>query len=153
MKRPLSWTLATAGALVVAACAPQAPAGEAPAPQGAPQAPAAAASAPASVYAGVYSAAQANRGQTIQRRVCGACHTTSEWSGGRILTSWAGQTAFDLVSHLRNTMPLNAPGSLSLQEYTDVFAYMLELNNVPPGEAELAGEEAALRRVTIEYQR
>jgi quinoprotein glucose dehydrogenase len=106
-----------------------------------------------SVYTGVYSADQADRGNAIQRRACATCHSSSDWSAGRILGSWTGQTAFDLVSHIRNTMPLTAPGSLSLQEYTDIVAYMFELNDIPAGEQELAADDAALRNVRLEYRR
>lgn len=154
MKQPLSWIVAAAGVAVIAACAPQAPAGDTPAPSGGPPAQAAPAGGmPVSVYTGVYSDDQADRGQRLQRQNCAACHSTSDWSAGRLLSGWSGQTAFDLVSHIRNTMPLNAPGSLSLQEYTDIFAYMLELNDVPAGAGELEATDAALQAVEIEYQR
>ena len=156
MKQPLNWIAALGGAALIAACAPQTPAAEGPAPAGgapAASAPPAAAGGPVSVYTGVYSEAQAERGEGIQRRVCAACHSSGDWAQGRILTGWTGQSAYDLVTHLRNTMPLNAPGSLSMQEYTDIVAYMLELNNIPAGAAELPAEEAGLRRVQLEYRR
>lgn len=156
MKHALSWIATLGGLALIAACAPAAPAGEGPTPAaGAPQAPAApaAATAPVSVYTGVYTDEQADRGAAIQRRACAACHSAGDWSQGRILTGWTGQSAFDLVTHIRNTMPLNAPGSLSMQEYTDIVAYMFELNEIPAGDAELPAEEAGLRRVQLEYRR
>lgn len=158
MKRKMSLAIAATGMFFIAACAPQAPAGDTPAPApqgGAPAAPtsAAASAGPVSIYTGAYSAEQADRGEAITRRACAACHSTSDWAQGRILNSWTGQSAFDLVTHIRNTMPLNAPGSLSLQEYTDIVAYMLELNDVPAGDAELPAEEAGLRNFELEYRR
>lgn len=150
MKQSLGWIFTAAGIAVLAGCAAQSSTAEAPSPA-APAAPAAAA-APVSVYTGVYSEDQADRGQRLQRQNCAACHSTSDWSGGRILGGWQGQTAFDLVSHIRNTMPLNAPGSLTLQEYTDIFAYMLELNDVPAGATDLEASDDALRMVEIEYR-
>lgn len=151
MKQAHSWILTAAGLVALAGCGAQAAttAGT-PAPS-APAAPAAAA-APVSVYTGVYTEDQAERGMRLQRQQCAACHSTNDWSGGRILSGWEGQTAFDLVSHIRNTMPLNAPGSLSLQEYTDIFTYMLELNDVPAGSTELEATDEALRMVEVEYQ-
>ena len=58
-----------------------------------------------------------------------------------------------MVSMLRATMPMDAPGSLTLQEYTDVVTYILELNEIPAGNTELAGEESRLQEVTLEYRR
>lgn len=106
-----------------------------------------------SVYAGVYTSDQANRGEDTHRRSCAACHSTSEWQHGRLLSGWSGESVYELVNYLRNIMPMDAPGSLSVQEYTDIFAFVLELNSVPSGESELASDEERLRQIVIEYRR
>lgn len=152
MKQTFRWFLAAGGVAVVAACAPQTPAAEAPAPAPAAEAEAAP-TGPVSVYTGVYSVAQAERGEDIQQRVCSACHSTGDWSQGRLLSGWDGASAYELITHIRNTMPLNAPGSLSFQEYTDIVAFMLQLNDIPAGDAELPTDEEALRAIELEYRR
>ncbi len=108
---------------------------------------------PLSVYDGVYTVAQAARGEQVQQRECGACHAPNEWAGGRILGSYSGRTVFDFVHQLRATMPMDGPGRLSLQEYTDVVTYMLQLNSIPAGEQELPATEEDLRLVRLEYRR
>ncbi len=160
MRSLFRWTAAPAVAIITAACAGPATTGGAetasPAPaQTAPSpAPAAAASGPASVYDGVYTAAQADRGEAVTLARCSACHSPGpEWGGGRLLLSYDGRPAWELVSMLRATMPMDAPGSLTLQEYTDVVTYILELNEIPAGNTELAGEESRLQEVTLEYRR
>src|SRR5690606_13639337 len=73
-----------------------------------------------SVYSGVYSEEQAARGLAIQQEVCSACHTLDDWGGGTVLQGYTGLSAYDLVNRLRETMPMDEPGRLSFQQYTDV---------------------------------
>jgi S-disulfanyl-L-cysteine oxidoreductase SoxD len=165
MKRSFRWVAGPVMLLSAISCASQgaatgAPAAPAPSGAATPAAPAApaAAATPAdaammSVYDGVYTAAQADRGDQTQRRECSACHSTNDWAAGRLLGGWNGRSAFDLVSHIRNTMPMDSPGRLSLEQYTDIVAFIFELNDIPAGDTEMAPEEAALRQITVEYRR
>jgi mono/diheme cytochrome c family protein len=156
MKRRYANVLAFISLAGAAACgggtaATGAPAAPAPAAPAAP--PAAAASGPVSVYNGVYTAAQATRGEQVVQRECSSCHTTGDWEQGRLLGGWQNQPASALVGYLRSAMPMDSPGRLSYQQYTDVFAFMLKLNNVPAGSTELAANDDALKNVRIEYRR
>jgi mono/diheme cytochrome c family protein len=101
-----------------------------------------------SIHSGVYTAAQATRGQQISQRECASCHSPTEWN--RIVQSWNGRSAYDLVSHLRNVMPLDGPGRLPWQAYTDLVAYMLQLNQVPTGQQELPTDEGRLQAIKID---
>ena len=47
------------------------------------------------------------------------------------------------------TMPESSPGSLSPEQYADILAFLLRLNNYPEGEAELPADPAALADVPI----
>jgi hypothetical protein len=47
-------------------------------------------------------------------------------------------------------MPKNEPGSLTPQEYVDVVAYLLRMNNLPTGSGDLSTDVAQLRRIRIE---
>jgi S-disulfanyl-L-cysteine oxidoreductase SoxD len=173
MKRTLRWALAPAVLLTAVSCAPQAtgtstpaapattarPAPAAPAPA-APAAPAAAApAAPAaaggrrSVYSGVYTAAQADRGDALQRRECGSCHAPADWSQGRVFGAWNGRPAGEFVKHVQSIMPLDSPGRLPYDQYTDIVAFMFELNNYPAGATEFPADEAAQNQITLEYRR
>lgn len=152
-------TLAGLATLVaVAACqaTTQEPAAAAPAP--APAAPAAAAPAPAAgaasdIWAGVYTTAQATRGQRVVTQVCSACHSPSEWSRPDFLRGWSNRPVADLFDQIHSTMPMNAPGSLTRQQYVDVITYMLQINKVPAGQVELGTTDEALRAVRIQFPR
>jgi S-disulfanyl-L-cysteine oxidoreductase SoxD len=105
------------------------------------------------IYAGVYTAAQAARGRAIQQRDCASCHSPADWEQGRILAGYHGASVYDLVDQIRMTMPMDGPGRLQYQEYTDIVAYLFQLNNVPPGASELPADEARLRAIRVEYRR
>ncbi|MEX2584518.1 MAG: cytochrome c [Gemmatimonadota bacterium] len=107
---------------------------------------------PQSIYAGVYTAAQAARGSEIVQKECASCHAPGEWGRGELLRGFSGRTAYDLVAHIRNTMPMDGPGRLTHQEYTDIVAYLFQLNSVPAGPAELGADQTSQGSVRIEYK-
>lgn len=150
---------AVSAIVLLAGCAAEATTGGAgsssPGPATSPAtSPTAAATGPASVYDGVYSEAQVARGEALSDARCAACHSAEgEWGGGFLLLGYNGRPVWELVAMLRATMPMDAPGTLTLQEYTDVTAYILAINEIPAGGADLAGNEGRLREVTIEYRR
>jgi len=109
-------------------------------------------SAPAqdSVLDGVFTAAQATRGERIFERVCSTCHDIGEFSGGRFRLSWVGRSAGDLFDTMVASMPEDDPGSLSPDEYVSLVAYLFRLNGYPSGMAPLPADEMVLQTVQIE---
>ncbi|MCG8468984.1 MAG: c-type cytochrome [Gemmatimonadetes bacterium] len=87
---------------------------------------------------------QVARGYEGFRTMCGECHSTGEFRGRNFQFRWRRQTAWDFYREVTTTMPENAPGALTDQEYVDIVAYILELNGFEPGESELPATEAAL---------
>jgi mono/diheme cytochrome c family protein len=94
--------------------------------------------------AGIYSEAQAERGGDVFTSVCGDCHYTNEFRDQQFKFSWRRRTVADLFGHISETMPENAPGSLAKAQYADVVAYILSLNGVPAGNADLPDDPAEL---------
>ena len=91
------------------------------------------------VGAGLYTEAQATRGEAVFTRSCVTCHAngTGEVAGQSSAPSlfgeafsvrWADSSEANLLDTIRQTMPDGAPNSLSLAEYADVTAYLLKLN-------------------------
>jgi mono/diheme cytochrome c family protein len=117
-----------------------------------------AAAASRSVWDGVYSKAQATRGQTTYGEECARCHGPSlgggegspALSGEDFLGTWRGRTAGDLFEEIRTTMPTDDPGHLSRRQYADVTAYILSVNGFPAGEKELSSTLADLNDIRIE---
>lgn len=108
------------------------------------------------VWAGVYNAVQAKRGETLAVQKCVICHGEELLGneapglvGPDFLVHWNTKTAWDLLDRMKTTMPATTPGTLSLQENADILAYMLSLNAFPAGEKELPSDMAALGRIRI----
>lgn len=102
----------------------------------------------------VYSAAQAKRGEAIYTEKCIACHGAKlegdfgpSLTGQAFLGIWGGLSLAELVDKVHNTMPLDAPKTLTRQQAIDVVAYVLQANQAPAGAADLA--EAALKPITL----
>ena len=102
------------------------------------------------VSAGVYTTAQADRGQKQYEETCAACHETSQFTGNDFFAGWGGKSVHDLFEKVTTTMPEDNPGSLKPQQYADILSYFFKLNKFPAGEAELKGEPEALKGVLID---
>lgn len=118
-------------------------------------------SSPRSVWDGVYTAAQAVRGEALYRQTCARCHGVALTGGEAapalagivFLTSWNGLTLGDLYERIRTSMPSDKPGSLGRQTVTDVVAFLLRQNQFPAGAAELPADGVRLREIAIEASR
>ncbi len=103
-----------------------------------------------SVKSGVYTAAQADRGQTAFRSKCASCHAPNRFTDDLFYTSFAGKPLWEMFDVISDTMPEDNPGSMKKAEYGDVIAYLLKLNNFPAGGAELPIDKDALSAITME---
>ena len=116
-----------------------------------------------SVWDGVYTDAQARRGEGQYGRSCEQCHGT-DLSGNQVdevpslvwdafMAQWSGKTARDLFEQVSRSMPRDAPGSLSARAYADVIAYILQANKLPSGNQELDRNPDRLEQIVIERSR
>ena len=100
--------------------------------------------------AGVYSAAQADRGADVYAGFCRSCHAAASHSGPTFANAWNGRPLADLFQYVSERMPKNDPGGLAPDQYADVLAYLLKLNAQPAGRAELPADPGALGAIRIE---
>ena len=103
-----------------------------------------------SVKAGVYTAAQSDRGQALFRSKCASCHAPNRFTDDLFYTSFAGKPLWEMFDVISDTMPEDNPGSMKPEEYVDVMAYLLKLNNFPTGNAELPVGKDALAAILME---
>src|SRR5687767_4062186 len=75
------------------------------------------------IWDGVYTEAQATRGQRTAQANCYACHSPGEWSSPAFIGRWSGRSVFNLHAQISETMPYDSPGRLTAEEYTDIVAY------------------------------
>ncbi|CAB1369856.1 c-type cytochrome [Denitratisoma oestradiolicum] len=115
-----------------------------------------------SVKNGVFSQAQAKRGQGVIIEACASCHSisllggegnTPPLVGDGFQNKWNGLTLKDLFQKAYSTMPPESPGRLSKSDYVDALAFILSSNKYPPGDKDLSSNLEALGQIKIEpYQ-
>jgi mono/diheme cytochrome c family protein len=107
---------------------------------------------------GIYTKAQAARGERLYAESCARCHAPNlmggegspALAGDEFLARWTGKTVADLFERTRKTMPTDDPASLSRQQYADLVAYLFNANAFPPGQLELSRDLPALNQIRIE---
>ena len=103
--------------------------------------------APATVWQGVYTDAQAARGQTEYTTHCANCHRedlsgyNSILRGSRFMEKYRESTLHLLFDKTKTTMPRGAPASLSDKAYVEILTYLLKVNEFPSGAQELRFED------------
>lgn len=113
-----------------------------------------------SVWSGVYTTTQAERGRTTFEASCAACHRPDLSGRGPIPALRGesftgdrhGKSVADLYSAIRSTMPPGRPASLAPEAYADVVAYLLHANAFPPGASELPSHEESLRVIVFDQK-
>jgi alcohol dehydrogenase (cytochrome c) len=112
----------------------------------------------ASWQSGLYTEAQAARGQTLYASHCAKCHgqqleggSAAALAGSRFLAKWAtGKTLDDLFYITRTQMPYGAAGRLTQQQYLDIIAYQLRVLGYSAGANELPTNETKLKAIKIQ---
>ena len=84
---------------------------------------------------GVFTEAQVSAGQVVYDSNCKTCHNMRFYRD--TLKSWTNQPLLYLWESIMGTMPADNPGSLMLDDYTHVIAYILSENGFPAGETKL----------------
>jgi mono/diheme cytochrome c family protein len=99
-----------------------------------------------SIWSGVFTAAQAKRGDEAYQASCSGCHGSDlratdaeavDLTGPALRARWNGKTLEERFETIRDTMPLGNANSLGDKTYMDILAFILQSNDVPPGNTEL----------------
>jgi mono/diheme cytochrome c family protein len=98
---------------------------------------------------GVYTAAQADRGEATFKEQCASCHAPADFTSDDFLKKWTGKPLHALYETVSETMPMDNPGTLKPQQYADVLGYFLKLNKFPAGQEELKSAADALKAISF----
>jgi hypothetical protein len=106
------------------------------------------------IWKGVYTPAQAEKGETTYTAMCSRCHNP-DLSGGQVgaqaapalggnkfLSRWESNNVDRLFHTIRETMPRTTPGVLTDESAIGLVAYILKYNGFPAGSAPLATSSA-----------
>jgi mono/diheme cytochrome c family protein len=115
--------------------------------------------APNSVWGGVYTLAQADKGQAAYGKQCASCHGSAvegnddlcapPLAGARFWRRWDGASVGELYDTIQTTMPEHRAGSLSGDEYAAIVSFVLKANQLPEGRQDLPAELSTLKRILL----
>ena len=114
------------------------------------------------IWDGVFSSAQADRGKRSYESACGYCHRDDlsggggdepgiappELTGESFVARWSGASMAALLDLISTTMPYQRP-KLQSDVYRDIVSYILRVNGAAPGEYDLPARIEDLRAITI----
>ena len=104
------------------------------------------------VWDGVYTDEQAERGRASYQQSCVGCHrddlrgdsTAPSLVGESFTFLWGDMEVGELVARVQKVMPPERPGGLPAQTYTDIIAFVLKKNEFPAGHTELGADPDSL---------
>jgi polar amino acid transport system substrate-binding protein len=106
----------------------------------------------------LYSNAQAAQGATLYASKCAMCHGTNLEGGagppltGQNMTTLGTKTHLtvgDMYNYIVSNMPMNAPGSLTKDEYVKITAYILKENGYPAGSKAMTDSTASSAKALV----
>ena len=108
---------------------------------------------------GVYTAEQAVRGEALYGEQCASCHgpiraivpeVAALLGDHTFRNTWRGRPLGELFAFIRETMPQDAPGTLTAQQTADLVAHILSGNRLPAGKTPLPDDPEQLPQLLFE---
>ena len=115
-----------------------------------------------SIWDGVYSPEQLERGRKSYESQCADCHgeklegdgkKSPALKGAEFLKNWRNKSVHRLIDVTWRTMPPEEPKTLSKELCADVAAFILAENGYPAGKTELKSDAPDIRQVVLEPPR
>lgn len=109
------------------------------------------------IWDGVYTEKQRDRGKKIYATSCLRCHkkeldgkgVTPSLAGKKFLKRWERKSVGNLFELIRKDMPPKVADRLTADENTDVLAYILSKNKAPVGKEDLANTFTKLQPIKM----
>jgi mono/diheme cytochrome c family protein len=112
-----------------------------------------------SVRDGVYTVEQADRGEALYDDRCTVCHgemraivpEMAALLGDHTFRNfWRGRSLGEMFGYIRETMPQDAPGTLTAAQAAEIVAHILRGNRLPAGDAALPDDEETLNGILFD---
>ena len=112
-----------------------------------------------SVRDGVYTDEQADRGEVLYDDQCAVCHgairqfvpeMAALLGDHNFRNAWRGRSLGEMFGYVRETMPQDAPGTLTAAQTAEIVAHILRGNRLPAGETALPEDEETLNRIPFD---
>jgi len=120
-----------------------------------------AAGASKTVWDGVFTAEQAERGAEAYKTSCSECHGgdlmgdgfAPALTGADFQGNWNDLSVGDLFERIRISMPPSGPSSVTPAQKADIVAHLMNMNKYPAGQAELEPKTEVLKTIKIELKK
>lgn len=111
------------------------------------------------IWDGVYSEAQAQRGDAIYQEHCAGCHGPELVSSDpdypnltapQFRWNWGKKSLAERLQRVKSSMPPTAKDSLPAQDYLDVITFILKVNGYPAGDADIKADSSDLPTIIVD---
>ncbi len=114
-----------------------------------------------SVWDGVFSKEQADRGAAAFKANCSECHGNDlagdgfapALTGSDFMGNWTDLTVGDLYERIRISMPPSGPSSVPPDQKADIVAHILSANKFPAGTGVLEPKTETLKQIKIDQKK
>ena len=114
-----------------------------------------------SVWDGVFTKEQADRGAVAFKAACSECHGNDlagdgfapALTGSDFMGNWNDLSVGDLFERIRVSMPPSGPGAVTPAQKADIVAHILNASKFPAGTTELEPKTEALKLIKIEMKK
>jgi S-disulfanyl-L-cysteine oxidoreductase SoxD len=114
-----------------------------------------------SVWDGVFTKEQAERGAAQFKTSCSECHGNDlagdgfapALTGSDFMGNWTDLTVGDLFERIRVSMPPSGPGTVTPAQKADIVAHILNVSKFPAGTTELEPKTEVLKGIKIEMKK
>ena len=112
-----------------------------------------------SVRDGIYTVEQADRGEALYDDRCTVCHgeiraivpgMAALLGDHTFRNFWRGRSLGEMFGYIRETMPQDAPGTLTAAQTAEIVAHILRGNRLPAGDAALPDDEDTLNGIPFD---
>ena len=112
-----------------------------------------------SVRDGIYTVEQADRGEALYGDRCTVCHgeiraivpEMAALLGDHTFRNfWRGRSLGEMFGYIQETMPQDAPGTLTAAQAAEIVAHILRGNRLPAGDAALPDDEETLNGIPFD---
>ena len=114
-----------------------------------------------SVWDGVFTKEQAERGAASYKTACSECHGNDlagdgfapALTGSDFMGNWNELSVGDLFERIRISMPPSGPSAVTPAQKADIVSHIMNANKFPAGETELEPKTEVLKGIKIEMKK
>ena len=114
-----------------------------------------------SVWDGVFTQEQAERGAAAFKTACSECHGNDlagdgfapALTGSDFMGNWNDLSVGDLFERIRVSMPPSGPSAVTPAQKADIVAHILDASKFPAGTTELEPKTEVLKGIKIEMKK